>query len=141
MTDDTLRSVDIERTTSGRYRVRNARGGTLETGIGDDGIFSPVELLLAAIGACTAVDVDLITTRRAEPDTFRVRVTGDKVKDPAGGSRMVNLHVEFTVRFPDGEGGDSARSALPRAVRMSHERLCTVSRTVEAGTPIATTMT
>ena len=120
MTDDTLRSVDIERTESGRYRVRNARGGELITGIGDDDIFSPVELLLAAIGACTAVDVDLITGRRAEPDTFRIRVTGDKVKDPAGGSRMVNLEVEFTVRFPEGEAGDSARTALPRAVRMSH---------------------
>ena len=120
--------------------MRNARGGTLVTGTGDDEVFSPVELLLAAIGACTAVDVDLITSRRAEPDTFQIRVTGDKVKDPAGGSRMVNLHVEFTVRFPDGEAGDSARNALPRAVRMSHERLCTVSRTVEAGTPIATTV-
>ncbi|TMM30785.1 MAG: OsmC family protein [Actinobacteria bacterium] len=140
MTDDTLRSVDIERTGATRYLVRNARGGTLVTGTGDDEVFSPVELLLAAIGACTAVDVDLITSRRAEPDTFQIRVTGDKVKDPAGGSRMVNLHVEFTVRFPDGEAGDSARNALPRAVRMSHERLCTVSRTVEAGTPIATTV-
>jgi len=68
-------------------------------------------------------------------------IVGDKVKDPAGGSRMVNLHVEFTVRFPDGEAGDSARNALPRAVRMSHERLCTVSRTIEAGTSISNTVT
>jgi putative redox protein len=27
---------------------------------------------------------------------------------------------------------------LPRAARMSHDRLCTVSRTIELGTPVAT---
>ena len=47
---------------------------------------------------------------------------------------------EHGDKSADGEAGDSARGALPRAVRMSHERLCTVSRTVEAGTPIATTV-
>src|SRR5438067_1863960 len=135
MTDDTLRSVDIERTGATRYLVRNARGGTLVTGTGDDEVFSPVELLLAAIGCCTAVDVDLITSRRAEPDAFVVTVAGDKIRD-AGGNRMVNLRVEFAVTFPAGAGGDAAREALPRAVRMSHDRLCTVTRTVEAGTPV-----
>jgi uncharacterized OsmC-like protein len=138
MTDETLRSVDVERTGLGRYLVRNARGGSLPVGSGEDDTFTPVELLLAAIGGCTAIDVDLITSKRAEPDGFTLRVTGDKVRDPAGGSRMTNLRVEFAVTFPDGEGGDAARAALPRAVKMSHDRLCTVSRTVEAGTPIST---
>jgi putative redox protein len=44
------------------------------------------------------------------------------------------------VRFPDGPAGDKARDALPRAAKMSHERLCTVSRTVQLGTPIGTTI-
>ena len=138
MTDDTLRSVDIARTGLGRYEVRNVRGGTVPVGSGEDDSFTPVELLLAAIGGCTGIDVDLITSKRAEPDRFTIRVTGDKVRDPAGGSRMTNLRVEFDIAFPDGEGGDAARAALPRAVRMSHDRLCTVSRTVEAGTSIST---
>jgi putative redox protein len=34
--------------------------------------------------------------------------------------------------------GDAARAVLPDAVKKSHDRLCTVSRTVELGTPIAT---
>jgi putative redox protein len=138
MSDDTVRSVDIERTSVGRYVVRNVRGGSISIGTGEADSFTPVELLLAAIGGCTAIDVDLITSRRAEPSEFSVNVTGDKTRDAAGGNRMEHLTVEFTVSFPDGEAGDAAREALPRSVRMSHDRLCTVSRTVELGSPVAT---
>jgi uncharacterized OsmC-like protein len=137
MTDDTVRSVDIERTSIGRYVARNVRGGSITMGTGEEDSFTPVELLLAAIGGCTAIDVDLITSRRAEPSEFVVKVTGDKIRDEAGGNRMDNLRVEFTVTFPDGEAGDAARQALPRSVQMSHDRLCTVSRTVELGTPVS----
>jgi uncharacterized OsmC-like protein len=138
MSDDTVRSVDIERTSVGRYVVRNVRGGSISIGTGEADSFTPVELLLAAIGGCTAIDVDLITSRRAEPSEFSVKVTGDKTRDAAGGNRMEHLTVEFTVTFPDGEAGDAAREALPRSEQMSHDRLCTVSRTVELGSPVAT---
>jgi putative redox protein len=137
--DDTFRSVTVERTTAGRYVARNVRGGTIALGTGEDGDFTPVELLLAAIGGCTAVDVDLVVSRRAEPVTFRLNVTGDKVRD-ASGNRMEHLSVEFRVVFPEGPEGDAAREVLPRSVRMSHDRLCTVSRTVEIGTPVRTTL-
>ena len=50
----------------------------------------------------------------------------------------VNSHVELAVSFPEGAAGDTAREALPRAAAMSHDRLCTVSRTVELGTPVDT---
>ncbi|PWR10811.1 oxidoreductase [Micromonospora acroterricola] len=137
MSDDTFRSVEIERTSVGNYRARNVRGGSLSMGTGEDTSFTPVELLLAAIGGCTAVDVDHITSRRAEPTQFSVNVTGDKIRDEAEGNRMQNLRVEFTVTFPVGADGDRAREALPRSLRQSHERLCTVSRTVELGTAVS----
>ncbi|MGK5739325.1 OsmC family protein [Micromonospora sp. URMC 103] len=138
MSADSFRSVDIERTSVGQYVVRNVRGGSITVGTGEDGSFTPVELLLAAIGGCTAVDVDLITSRRAEPTGFSVQVTGDKIRDEAGGNRMENLTVTFNVTFPEGADGDRAREALPRSLRQSHDRLCTVSRTVELGTPVST---
>jgi uncharacterized OsmC-like protein len=137
MSEDTFRSVEIERTSLGHYVARNVRGGSLSMGAGDDGSFTPVELLLAAIGGCTAIDVDHITSRRAEPTEFSVHVTGDKIRDEAGGNRMQNLKVEFSVTFPVGADGDKAREALPRSLQQSHERLCTVSRTVELGTPVS----
>jgi putative redox protein len=141
MAKDTLRSVHIERTAAGQYTVRSVRGDIISVGSGAEGSFTPVELLLAAIGCCTAIDVDVITSRRAEPDEFTITVTGDKIRDQSGGNRMENLVASFTVRFPAGEAGDAARAVLPQAVRTSHDRLCTVSRTVELGSPVSITVT
>ncbi len=140
MTDDTLRTVRIERTALGRYEIRNVRGGTLSLGGGEGTDFTPVELLLAAIGGCTAADVDYITSKRAEPVRFSVTVTGDKIRDAEHGNHLEHLEVTFDIGFPEGSDGDAAREALPRAVQRSHDRLCTVSRTVEIGTPVRTTI-
>ena len=137
MSVDSHRTVSITRSSAGRYTASNGRGGVLEFGTGEVNDFTPVELFLTAIGGCTAVDVDIITTRRAEPESFVVQVDGEKTRDEDG-NRMEELSVTFRVRFPQGEGGDAARALLPDAVQRSHNRLCTVSRTVELGTPVAT---
>ena len=138
MPADTHRSVTITRTSAGRYTAVNGKGGTLEFGTGDVNDFTPVELFLAAIGGCTAVDVDIFTTRRAEPESFVVQVDGEKIKDSGGGNAMDGLSVAFRVNFPQGEGGDAARAILAEAVQRSHDRLCTVSRTVELGAAVLT---
>jgi putative redox protein len=134
-TDADHRAVTIERTASGRYTATNARGGQLTFGAGAADGFTPVELLLAAIGGCTAVDVDILTSRRAEPEAFEVAVDADKVRDE-GGNRLTGIEVTFRLRFPAGEQGDAARAVLPDVVKKSHDRLCTVSRTVGLGTPV-----
>ncbi len=137
MTADSHRSVTITRTSSGRFTATNGRGGELTFGTGDVADFTPVELFLAAIGGCSAVDVDILTTRRAEPESFVVQVDGEKVRDDLG-NRMEELSVTFRLTFPEGEGGDTARVLVAHAVQRSHDRLCTVSRTVELGAPVAT---
>ncbi|MGN6687095.1 MAG: OsmC family protein [Actinomycetales bacterium] len=131
----TKRSVTVERTGAGSFLAHNRRGGTVSMGTGDSDVFTPVELLLAAIGGCTAVDVDILTTRRAEPTGFSVTVEADKVRDDEG-NHLTNVAVTFRVTFPDGEAGDAARAVLPKAVAESHDRLCTVGRTVELPTPV-----
>jgi putative redox protein len=136
-TDPAHRSVRLERTENSRYVVSNDRGGQIRIGTGQGTDFTPVDLLLAAIGGCTAVDVDILTSRRAEPDSFEILVDANKVRDDAG-NHLTDIAVTFRVRFPEGEPGDKARALLPDAVKKSHDRLCTVSRTVELGTPIAT---
>ena len=140
MADETLRRVGIERVGLGRYRATNARGATLLFGSREDDDFSAVELFLVALGGCGAADVDYITSKRAEPESFTVTVTSDKIRDEAGGNRLINLAVTYRVSFADGEAGDEARAALPRAVAQSHDRLCTVSRTVQTGTPVENTI-
>ena len=136
-TDPAHRSVRLERIENSRYAAINERGGKISVGTGDGTDFTPVELLLVSIGGCTAVDVDLLTSRRAEPDSFEVDVAAEKVRDTAG-NHLAGLQVTFRITFPDGEQGDKARAILPDAVRKSHDRLCTVTRTIELGTPIAT---
>ena len=135
---ETYRSVELSRMGQGRYKATNVRGGVLPIGGGDDPDFTPVELLLAAIGGCGAIDVDLITGRRAQPESFVVRTEGDKVRDEDG-NHMTNLRVTFDITFPAGEDGDRARAVLDDAIAKSRDRLCTVSRTVSLGSPVEMT--
>ncbi|MEO6020235.1 MAG: OsmC family protein [Knoellia sp.] len=130
------RAVTLSRTSHGEFDVTNVRGGTIHMGKGETDDFTPVELLLTAIAGCSAVDVDFITSKRAEPDEFTVVSEGEKAKDAVKGNHMQDLEVTFRVRFPEGPEGDKARDMLPRAIAQSHDRLCTVSRTVQIGTPI-----
>lgn len=137
MTDDPRRSVTVERTSAGHYRAVNVRGGEVTMGTGGEGDadFTPVELLLAAIAGCSAVDVDTVTSRRSEPLEFVIETSGNKIRDDLG-NHVTDLLVSFRLRFPDDDGGRQARDIAPRAVQQSHDRLCSVSRTVEIGTPV-----
>jgi uncharacterized OsmC-like protein len=130
------RSVTVERVAPGKYSAVNSRGGRIAFGAGSGAGFTPTELLLAAIGGCTAIDVDILTSRRAEPDRFEVQVDAEKVGG-ADGNRLTDIEVTFRIVFAGGAHGDAARAVLPEAVRRSHDQLCSVGRTVELGTPIA----
>jgi uncharacterized OsmC-like protein len=132
------RAVQLSRLARGSYEATNPRGGRLHFGAATEGSeqeFTPVELLLVAIAGCTAIDVDFITTKTSEPTRFEVGMTGNKIRDEQG-NRMVDLRLTFDVSFPDDDGGRVAAGKLESAVKASHDRLCTVSRTVEVGTPV-----
>ena len=137
MTESTHRTVTVERIEAGRFAAVNSRGGRSAFGTGGDDEFTPTELLLAAIGGCTAIDIDILTARRAEPTGFEVAVDAEKIRD-SNGNRLTDVAVTYRISFPSGADGDQARAVLPEAVRQSSERLCTVGRTVELATPIAT---
>lgn len=129
------RTVNLSRNPDGSFTAVNSRGGSL-TMLGDDANFSPVELLLAGVAGCSAVDVDIFTSRRAEPTEFDVECSGEKRRDETGGSRMRDIEVRFHVRFPEGEEGDKAREILTESIINSRDRLCTVSRTVQHSTEV-----
>ncbi|MGZ5370688.1 OsmC family protein, partial [Aeromicrobium sp.] len=94
------------------------------------------ELLLVAIAGCSGMDVDHLIGKRVDPERFDLHAQGNKVRDE-GGNHLTNLHVTFDVGFPAGDDGDAALARLPHAIQQSDDRLCTVSRTVQLGTPIA----
>jgi len=136
MTDDTLRSIELTRIGPARFKATNDRGGETFMGVGgDDPDFTPVELLLAAIAGCSALDVEAITHKRTSSTTFAVHAEGDKVRD-AGGNHMTGIRVSFDVAFPEGPDGDAARDRVRAAIAMSRDRLCTVSRTVQLGADV-----
>jgi putative redox protein len=136
MADDDRRRVALERLDTGVYRATTPRGAQITFGsMAEDG-FSPVELLLAAIGGCSAVDVDVVTGRRAEPERFEVVVEANKIRDDVG-NILKDITMTYRVTFPEGPEGDKARDMLPRAAKTSHDRTCTVSRTIEAGTAVS----
>ncbi|HLQ53878.1 MAG TPA: hypothetical protein VK162_06345 [Streptosporangiaceae bacterium] len=78
-------------------------------------------MLLAAIGGCTAIDVDILTSRRAEPEAFEVLVDANKVRG-ADGNHLTDTEVTFRIVFPGSEHGDAARALLPDVVKKSHDR-------------------
>lgn len=133
---DGHRSIELTQIGPGRFKATNDRGGeTFMGGGGDDPDFTPVELLLAAIAGCTAANVEPVTSRRSPSTRFSITSSGEKVRDDEG-SRLTDLTLRLDIAFPEGPDGDAAREILPRTVQQTLERLCTVSRTVERGTPI-----
>jgi uncharacterized OsmC-like protein len=128
--------VLIERIGPTRFEIINSRGTRLAVGMADGVDFTPVELLLGAIGTCSAIDVDILTSRRSEPTAFNAEVTAIKIRNECG-NQLDDIHLTFRVRFPEGEAGDAARAVLPKAVQRSHDQICTVSRTVELGAEIS----
>lgn len=129
-------SVELIRTATNRYVARNAAGVEVTFGRGED-LMSPVELLLAAIAGCSSIDVDTVTSRSSEPTEFKVEASGNKIAEDSGGSRLEDLNLSFNLSFPDDEGGRKAAGLVDRLVKLSHDKYCTVSRTVEHGTPVA----
>lgn len=135
MTEISSRRITFTRDSLGSYLATNGKGATLRFGISSDETFSPVELLLTAIAGCSGMDLDYITARRAEPLRFEAVSEADYIKDESG-SILENILVTFDVEFPEGEDGDKARDRIPSALQSSHDRTCTVSRTVERGTAV-----
>ncbi len=119
--------------------MTNERGASITIGDGSTDDFTPVELLLAAVAGCSAIDVDFITSKRAEAERFVVASRGTKVRDEDG-NHLTDVVADFDVTFADDEGGAKAAEVLPSAVAKSRDRLCTVSRTVALPTPVAFTL-
>ena len=128
-------AIELTRTAENRYVATNGKGGHIEFGRGDD-LMSPVELLLAAIAGCSSIDVDTVTSRRTEPETFTVTARSEKVIEDGDASRLGPITLNFDLTFPDDEAGQRATGMIERLVKLSHDKYCTVSRTVEHGTPV-----
>ena len=125
--------LEVRRVGEHHFVGSNGRGAEVPVGRkGQDGVFSPSELLQVAAAACAAVTGEQLITRRVGEDSeFRVEVSANQHE---GAHELAGVHVQFDVDLSalDME----QRVALAEAVDRAVDRLCTVSRTLRRGVPV-----
>jgi putative redox protein len=81
---------------------------------------SPMETLLGALGACTAVDVALILgKKRQQLESLEVAVSGERAKSPP----EVWTRIEIVYRL----GGKLEEKAVSDAIELSQKKYCSVA--------------
>jgi putative redox protein len=123
--------VTVERTTDG-FVASNGRGAELTFGTGgDDSSFTPVELLLAALGGCNIVTVEPLTAKRGHR-LVRLAATADAEK--VAPNRLGTITMTYDVELPP-DDPDAAQVFHDAALRV-HAKACTVSTALESVTEI-----
>jgi putative redox protein len=94
---------------------------------------SPMELLLVALGGCTAVDVVSILKKKRECVTgYRVEVRGSRREEhPRAFTRIEVRHVVT--------GRGLSERAVAQAVELSEEKYCSVAATLRPTAEIVST--
>lgn len=86
----------------------------------------PMELLLAALGSCTATDIVIILEKKRQKlESLEVEVSGERAPSPP--QVWTRLDVVFRVRGRGAEGGPLEEKAVADAVRLSEEKYCSVA--------------
>jgi len=86
----------------------------------------PMELLLVALGACTATDIVIILEKKRQKlESLEVSVSGERAATPP--QVWTRLDVLFRVRGRGAEGGPLEEKAVADAVRLSEEKYCSVA--------------
>jgi putative redox protein len=99
--------------------------GSTEIG-GHNLAFRPTQLLLAAVGGCSVIDVIMILKKQKQKiEDIQVDVEGEreKVEDY---SLFRDIRLHFKVK------GEVDYDKVERAVKLSLEKYCSVAKTLEA---------
>jgi putative redox protein len=124
-------SVRLDMEWEGGMRFRGGRPGgpTLLLDGEREAAPSPVEALVASIAACSAIDVvEILTKRRTPPTSLRVEV--EYTRAPSPPRRLTEVKLRYLVATA------SERSHVERAVALSFETYCSVSRSLDPALPI-----
>ena len=85
---------------------------------------TPIELLLVALGSCTAVDViGILQKKREQVKDYKVEVRGERREDyPRSYTRMEVRHI---VR-----GSNISEKSVAQAIELSESKYCSVAATL-----------
>jgi putative redox protein len=91
---------------------------------------SPVEALVVSIASCSAIDVvEILTKRRTPPTSLRVEV--EYTRAPSPPRRLTDVKLRYIVATR------SERHHVERAVALSFETYCSVSRSLDPALPLS----
>src|ERR671916_1869836 len=95
-----MAKVFVERTEDG-FVGTNERGARVAIGGSkDDGVFSPVELLLVALGGCELVTVEPLTAKRGHRLVrLAIRVEAEKVEP----TKLGPITGTYEIELPEGD--------------------------------------
>jgi len=92
---------------------------------GHDSGMRPMQLLLAAMGGCSAIDLIAILRKQREPlNDLKIAVTGEREQGVVP-ALYTEVHAHFKLF------GDINQEKAERAVQLSVEKYCSVAKTLE----------
>ena len=94
---------------------------------------TPMELLLIALGGCTAVDVISILQKKREQVTdYKVEVRGERREDHPRSFRRLEVRHIVT-------GKDVSATSVAQAIELSESKYCSVAATLRPSAEIVST--
>ncbi|MEW5809060.1 MAG: OsmC family protein [Actinomycetota bacterium] len=123
----------VERTGVRRYTGRSTRGAEVLVGSEDvEGVFTPGELMKIALAACSGMSSDQPLRRRLGDDyRTTIRVSGAADRDQ---ERYPLLAETLEIDLSSLSADEKAR--LLTVVERAIDSVCTVGRTLKAGTEV-----
>ena len=123
--------IDITRK-NGLYHMQavNDTGNTIDMDGspaigGENKGFRPMQLLLAAVGGCSTIDIVNILRKQREP-LEDIQITVDGEREPnVEPSLFRDIHVHFTLK------GNLSEEKVRKAVDLSMQKYCSVAKTLE----------
>lgn len=102
----------------------------LDSDRGSNAAPGPMEMLLVALGACTATDVvGILAKKRQKLESLEVVVRGERAAEPP--TVWVKLEIVYMLR------GQLNEKAVRDAIELSENKYCSVAATLRKTAPIA----
>ncbi len=122
------RRVTVVHEGGARFAGRSGTGRVMAFGDEPDANeFSPVEMLVAALASCSAMDVIAIATKKRQAiERYEVHGVADQRTD------YPQILTEATVTH-EVWGHDIAEAAIRRSIELSATKYCPVNATISAG--------
>ena len=104
-----------------RYEIRRTAGPAITIDAAGEAGLGPVDTMLGALAACSAIDVvDYLAKRRTPVQRVDVRVDAERCATAP--RRVLHARIEFAI---DGEGIETVHAE--RAIALSFQSYCSVS--------------